>query len=383
MGPDDNRISDELRAQAREDWPVGVKEWEERARSVLARDAFDWISGGAGEEATLRDNRAAFERVRLRPRSLTNTASRNLTVELFDTPSTAPFMLAPIGGQTVAHKDGEVAVARAAKATGVPMLISQAASHSMEDIAKECNDVPYWYQLYMVNDREVVASLVRRAEACGARALVFTVDTAMVGWRDRDLRNGYVPFLEDEGIRQYTSDPVFRSRLAKTPESDPKAAGAAVMQMFPHPSLSWDDLSWLRDQTSLPIVVKGVLRGDDAQRAMKLGVDGIIVSNHGGRQLDGAVAALDALPEVRDAVGPDSPVLMDSGIRRGSDVVKAIALGADAVLLGRPFIYGLAVGGEQGVEHVVTTLKAEIDLAFVLAGVAGVSDLDRSFVAPS
>jgi isopentenyl diphosphate isomerase/L-lactate dehydrogenase-like FMN-dependent dehydrogenase len=156
-----------------------------------------------------------------------------------------------------------------------------------------------------------------------------------------------------------------------------------MMQMFPHPSLSWDDLSWLRDQTSLPIVVKGVLRGDDAQRAMKLGVDGIIVSNHGGRQLDGAVAALDALPEVRDAVGPDSPVLMDSGIRRGSDVVKAIALGADAVLLGRPFIYGLAVGGEQGVEHVVTTLKAEIDLAFVLAGVAGVSDLDRSFVAPS
>jgi len=373
-------MAEELMTQAREDWPVGMKAWEERARSILAREAFDWISGGAGEEATLRANRAAFERTRLRPRVLTGTTSRDLTVELFDTPSTAPFMLAPIGGQAVAHKDGELAVARAAKATGVPMLISQAASHSMEDIAAECDDASFWYQLYMVNDREVVASLVGRAEACGARALVLTVDSAMVGWRDRDLRNGYVPFLKDEGIRQYTSDPVFRSRLTDTPESDPKAAGAAMMQMFPHPSLSWDDLSWLRDQTSLPIVVKGILRGDDAHRVMKLGMDGVIVSNHGGRQLDGAVAALDALPEVRDAVDSDSPVLMDSGIRRGADVVKALALGADAVLLGRPFVYGLAVGGQEGVEHVMTTLKAEIDLAFVLTGVGRASDLDRSFV---
>ncbi|MGH2751221.1 MAG: alpha-hydroxy-acid oxidizing protein, partial [Actinomycetota bacterium] len=314
---------------------------------------------------------------------LTNTASRNLTVKLFDTPSTAPFMLAPIGGQTVAHSDGELAVARVAKATGVPMVISQAASHSIEDIAAEFGEAPFWYQLYMVNDREVVTSLVRRAEDCGARALVLTVDTAMVGWRDRDLRNGYVPFLEDEGIRQYTSDPVFRARLATTPESDPKAAGAAMMQMFPNPSLSWDDLSWLREQTSLPLIVKGLLRGNDAQRALALGVDGVIVSNHGGRQLDGAVAALDALPEVRDAVGPDATVLMDSGIRRGVDIVKALALGADATLVGRPFVYGLAVGGEQGVEHVISTLKAELDLAFVLTGAGRVSDLDRSFVSHS
>ncbi|MGH2703505.1 MAG: alpha-hydroxy-acid oxidizing protein, partial [Actinomycetota bacterium] len=311
---------------------------------------------------------------------LINTSERNSAIELFDTPSAAPFLLAPIGGQTVAHREGELAVARAAKSTGIPMLISQAASHSMEDIAAQSGPAPYWYQLFIVSDREVVLSLIRRAEACGCRALVVTVDTTIPGWRDRDLRNGYVPFLEDEGIRQYTTDPVFRSRLETSPEEDPKAAGAAMMQMFPNPSLTWDDLGWLREQTSLPVIVKGILRGEDAERALAAGMDAIIVSNHGGRQLDGVMAALDALPEVRDAAGPDAIVLVDGGIRRGTDVVKAVALGADAVLLGRPFIYGLAVGGQQGVEHVITTLRAEVDSAFALAGVTTVNDLDRSFV---
>jgi lactate 2-monooxygenase len=378
--PKENQVARQLISQARQDWPIGVREWEERAESVLSRGAFDWISGGAGEESTLVANRAAFERWQLRPRMLVNTSDRNSSIELFGTASAAPFLLAPIGGQTVAHSEGELAVARAAKATGIPMLISQAASHSMEDIAAQSADAPYWYQLYVVSDRDVVSSLIRRAETCGCRALVVTVDTTIPGWRDRDLRNGYVPFLEDEGIRQYTNDPVFRSRLKVSPEDDPRAAGAAMMQMFPNPSLSWDDLDWLRDQTSLPIVIKGVLRGQDAKRALAAGMDAIIVSNHGGRQLDGAMAALDALPEVRDAVGPDAIVLMDSGIRRGTDVLKAVALGADAVLLGRPFVYGLAVGGQQGVEHVITTLKAEVDAALVLTGVSTVNELDRSFV---
>ena len=380
MEPKENRVARQLISQARQDWPIGVRDWETRAESVLSRGAFDWLSGGAGEESTLRANRAAFERWQLRPRMLVNTSDRNPAIELFGTTSAAPFLLAPIGGQTVAHSDGELAVARAAKATGIPMLISQAASHSMEDIAAQSADAPYWYQLYVVSDRDVVSSLIRRAETCGCRALVVTVDTTIPGWRDRDLRNGYVPFLEDEGIRQYTNDPVFRSRLEVSPEDDPRAAGAAMMRMFPNPSLSWDDLVWLRDQTSLPIAIKGVLRGQDAKRALAAGIDAIIVSNHGGRQLDGAMAALDALPEVRDAVGPNAIVLMDSGIRRGTDVVKAVALGADAVLLGRPFVYGLAVGGQQGVEHVITTLKAEVDAAFILTGVTSVNELDRSFV---
>ncbi len=380
MEPRENQVAQQLISQARQDWPIGVDEWEERARAVLSRGTFDWICGGAGEESTLRANRAAFERWRLRPRTLINTSERNSAIELFDTPSAAPFLLAPIGGQTVAHREGELAVARAAKSTGIPMLISQAASHSMEDIAAQSGPAPYWYQLFIVSDREVVLSLIRRAEACGCRALVVTVDTTIPGWRDRDLRNGYVPFLEDEGIRQYTTDPVFRSRLETSPEEDPKAAGAAMMQMFPNPSLTWDDLGWLREQTSLPVLVKGILRGEDAERALAAGMDAIIVSNHGGRQLDGVMAALDALPEVRDAAGPDAIVLVDGGIRRGTDVVKAVALGADAVLLGRPFIYGLAVGGQQGVEHVITTLRAEVDSAFALAGVTTVNDLDRSFV---
>ena len=380
MEPQENEVARQLISQARQDWPIGVREWEDGAKSILSQSAFDWISGGAGEEFTLRANREAFERWRLRPRMLTNTSQRISSIELFGSPSAAPFLLAPIGGQTVAHQNGELAVARATKATGIPMLISQAASHSMEDIADQCGDAPYWYQLFIVSDREFVFSLIRRAEATGCRAIVVTVDTTIPGWRDRDLRNGYVPFLENEGIRQYTSDPVFRSRLETSPDEDPKVAGAAMMQMFPNPSLTWADLSWLREQTPLPIAVKGILRGEDAERALSAGMDAIIVSNHGGRQLDGVVVALDALPEVRDAVGPHATVLMDGGIRRGTDVLKALALGADAVLLGRPYIYGLAVGGQQGVEHVITTLKAEVDSAFVLTGVSKVGELDRSFV---
>lgn len=382
MQPKDNEVDEQLISKAQQDWPIGAKDWEAAAESLLVRGAFDWIAGGAGEESTLRANRDAFERHQLRPRMLTNTTERDLSIELVGTRSAAPFLLAPIGGQTVAHKEGELAVARAAVATGVPMLVSQASSHAMEDIATESGNAPHWYQLYMVNDREVVASLVRRAEACGSRALVLTVDTAMVGWRDRDLRNGYVPFLEDEGIRQYTTDPVFRARLDAAPEENPRAAGEAMMRMFPNPSLSWDDVEWLREQTTLPILIKGILRGEDAARALEAGMNGVIVSNHGGRQLDGTVAALDALPGVRETVGPGATVLMDSGVRRGTDVVKAVALGADAVLIGRPFIYGLALGGQQGVEHVIRTLIAEVDMAFVLTGVNRASELDGSFVTP-
>jgi isopentenyl diphosphate isomerase/L-lactate dehydrogenase-like FMN-dependent dehydrogenase len=260
------------------------------------------------------------------------------------------------------------------------MILSTAASTSLEDVAAAAGDVPRWYQLYWVSDRDVVASLVDRAEAAGFSALVVTLDTLTLGWRDRDLRNAYLPFLGAEGVAQFTSDPAFRRKLEQSPEDDPITAAVTAVMTFANLALSWSDLEWLRARTQVPIVLKGILTAEDARLAQEHGVDGIIVSNHGGRQVDGAVAALDALVEVRDALGPDATVLMDSGIRRGADVVKALALGADAVLLGRPYVYGLAVAGQQGVEAVIRHLLAEVDVTLALAGGKSVRSLDRCYV---
>jgi lactate 2-monooxygenase len=257
------------------------------------------------------------------------------------------------------------------------MMLSSAATHSIEEIAE--SGCPRWFQLYWVNDREICASFVRRAEAAGYGAIVVTVDTLTLGWRPRDLRNAYLPFLDGEGCGQFFSDPVFCSRLDKPPAEDMLAAAATMLATFPNLTLTWDDLDWLRGQTRLPLVVKGVLSADDARRALDHGCDGVIVSNHGGRQVDGAVAALDALVEVRDAL-PEAVVLMDGGIRGAADVLKAVALGADAVLLGRPYAYALAVGGRQGVEALLENLMAEIDLNLALMGGTSVRDLDRSWV---
>jgi lactate 2-monooxygenase len=362
-------------------WPISPEEWEARAAEALEPGPFDYIAGGAGSESTMRANLEAFERRRLRPRMLTGNSERDITVEILGTKSPAPFLLAPIGVLSIAHPEGELAVARAAASTGVPIVLSSAASHSIEEVAEF--DPPRWFQLYWVNDRQVTASLVERAEAAGYSALVVTVDTLSLGWRDRDLRRAYLPFLGGEGCAQFFSDPVFRSRLEQPPEEDTLAAAARMLGMFPNLELGWDDLAWLRERTQLPLLVKGVLTGEDAVRARGCGVDGIVVSNHGGRQVDGAVAALDALEEVREAVGPETTVLMDSGIRRGADLLKALALGADAVLLGRPYAYGLAVGGQEGVEAVIRHLMAETDITLALAGGSRASDLDASWIAAS
>jgi isopentenyl diphosphate isomerase/L-lactate dehydrogenase-like FMN-dependent dehydrogenase len=242
-------------------------------------------------------------------------------------------------------------------------------------------DAPRWFQLYWVNERDVVRSLVTRAEAAGYAAIVVTVDTLTLGWRPRDLRNAYLPFLRGEGCAQYFTDPVFRAMLAKPPEEDLLTAAATMLTTFPNLGLTWDDLGWLREQTALPLLIKGVLTAEDALLARTAGIDGVIVSNHGGRQVDGAVASLDALIEVREALGPDATILVDGGIRRGVDVLKAAALGADAVLVGRPYAYGLAAGGQEGVEQVLTHLWAETDLTLALAGGRSVRELDRAFVA--
>ena len=363
-----------------DDLPIDPDEWESRAKAVLEPGPFDYIAGGAGGESTMRANREAFARWRLRPAMLAGNQQRDLHVNVLGTSPPAPFLLAPVGVLSAARPDGDLDVARAAAGAGVPWVVSTAASTPMETIAQTMGGAPRWYQLYWVNDREVVASLVHRAEAAGYAAIVLTLDTLQLGWRVRDLSNRYLPFILGEGIGQFTSDPVFRSRLSVSPEDDPQNAGTAMVGMFSNLGLRWDDLAWLRERTRLPLLAKGVLRTDDARRVLDAGFEGIIVSNHGGRQVDGAVAALDALVEVRDALGEDAVVLMDSGIRRGADVIKALALGANAVLLGRPYVYGLAVAGQTGVERVIRNLMAEIDLTLALIGAHDVKALDRSWI---
>ena len=360
--------------------PLDPDEWESRAKAVLDPGPFDYIAGGAGGESTMHANREAFARWRLRPAMLAGNQQRDLRVSVLGTSSPTPFFLAPVGVLSAARPDGDLAVARAAAAAGVPWVVSTAASTPMEAIAETMGAAPRWYQLYWVNDRDVVASLVRRAEAAGYTAIILTLDTLQLGWRVRDLENRYLPFILGEGIGQFTSDPVFRSRLSVSPEEDARGAGAAMVGMFSNLGLRWDDLAWLRERTRLPLLAKGVLRAEDARRVLDAGFQGVIVSNHGGRQVDGAVAALDALVEVRDALGAKAVVLMDSGIRRGADVIKALALGANAVLLGRPYVYGLTVAGQAGVERVMRNLTAEIDLTLALTGGRDVKALDQSWI---
>jgi lactate 2-monooxygenase len=364
-------------AQQPPEWPVTADDWDDAARERLDGGAYGYIAGGAGAEQTMRANLEAFAKWRIRPRMLTGNASRDVSVEVLGLRSPAPFFLAPVGVLSIAHEEAEVGVAKAAASSGVPMILSTAATHSMEEVAE--TNAPRWYQLYWVNDREICASFVKRAEEAGYGAIVVTLDTLTLGWRPRDLRQAYLPFIKGEGCGQYFTDPVFRARLDKTPEEDMLTAAAMMLATFPNVGLTWDDLDWLRSQTSLPLLVKGVLTADDARLALEHGIDGVIVSNHGGRQVDGAVGALDALVEVRDAL-PEAIVLMDGGIRTAADVLKAKALGADAVLLGRPYAYALAVGGQRGVEVLIENLMAEIDLSLALAGAHSVADLDRTWL---
>jgi len=364
-------------------WPIAPEDWEARAQETLDAGAFGYIAGGAGGESTMRANLEAFERRRLRPRMLRGNRKRDISVDVLCTPSAAPFFLAPIGVLSIAHPEGELGAARAAAASGIPFILSSAASHSIEQIAEAMGDAPRWFQLYWVNDRDICASFVERAERAGYAAIVVTVDTLTLGWRPRDLRNAYLPFIRGEGCAQFFTDPIFSARLDKPPAEDMLTAAAMMLATFPNLALTWEDLGWLRAQTALPLLVKGILTAEDAELARAAGIDGVIVSNHGGRQVDGAVAALDALVEVRAELGADATVLMDGGIRRGADVVKALALGADAVLLGRPYAYGLAVGGQEGVRVVIEQLAAEIDLTLALVGARNVGELDESWIVAS
>ncbi|HXR97628.1 MAG TPA: alpha-hydroxy-acid oxidizing protein [Terriglobales bacterium] len=346
--------------------PVSVRRLERQARRAMTPAARDYIFGAAGGEATLRANRAALERWRIVPRMLRDVSQRDLRLDLFGTTLPAPVLLAPIGVQELVHAQGDLPAAKAAAARGVPFVLSTVSSRTIEEVAAAGG--ARWFQLYWGKNPELTQSLVQRAAAAGYGALVVTLDTPMLGWRERDLDRGDLPFLRGAGLANFFSDPVFCSALACPPAEDGAAAVALWSRVFSNPALTWKDLAWLRAQTRLPIVLKGIQHPDDARQALDCGADGIIVSNHGGRQVDGAIGSLDALPGIARAVESRVPILFDSGIRRGADAFKALALGARAVLLGRLFLYGLALDGEAGVGAVLDNFVADFDLTLALSG---------------
>jgi lactate 2-monooxygenase len=389
---------------------------EEAARRRMSPAAWAYVAGGAGQQRTARANLDAFDRHRIVPRMLVDVERRDTCVELFGRRLPAPLLFAPIGVLEMAHRRAEHAVAEAARGLGLPMVISTQGSVPMEDVAAALGDTPRWYQLYWSKDDTVVDSFLERAEAIGSDALVVTLDTHVLGWRTRDLDLAYLPFARAEGIAQYTSDPAFRllaEQRAATPSRErtprptlaalrslasiarhypgslranlrspvPRAAVETFLDVFSRSSLTWDDLEYLRERTSLPIVLKGIQDPRDATLAIEHGVDALVVSNHGGRQVDGAIGSLDALPGVVEAVDGRIPVLFDSGVRSGADVFKALALGARAVLVGRPWVYGLALAGADGAREVMEHLWAELDLTMALSGAAGLDQVTRDLLA--
>jgi L-lactate dehydrogenase (cytochrome) len=362
--------------------PVAVAELEREAVAAMEPRAANYVGAGAGSEDTMRANTAAFRRHRIVPRMLRDVAVRDLSTSVLGTTMPAPLMLAPIGVQSVVHEEGELATARAAAAVGVPMIASTNSHFSMEEIAAAGGEeAPRWFQLYWPNDRRLAQSFVERAERAGYAAIVLTVDTFVPGWKARDLQQAWLPFLNGMGVGNYFQDPVFREGLEKPPEEDQGAATGHFLGVQANPSLTWDDLAWLREQTALPIVVKGIQHVEDAREAVRRGVDGIVVSNHGGRQVDGAVASLDVLPAIAAAVGDDLAVLFDSGVRGGADVLKALALGADAVCLGRPYVWALALEGQTGVEALLKMILAELDLTMALCGLTRPEEIGPSLLA--
>ena len=366
---------------AKPDMPTNFPALEARAKEKLSPEAFAYIAGGAGLETAMEANRAAFARFPIAPHMLGGAAARDLGCEMFGARAAAPLFTSPIGVLEMAHVDADLAVARATARLRLPMTISSQASFPMEEIAKANGAGVRFFQLYWGKSDAVAESFVKRAEACGCAAIFITLDTTILGWRPRDLDLGFLPFLRGQGIAQYTSDPAFRALLAQSPEENPQAAAFHFTQVFSDPSLDWARIAKIRSWTKLPIILKGILRADDAAKAVTEGYDGILVSNHGGRQVDGAVGALDALPGVVGAVQGRIPVLFDSGIRCGADIFKALALGASGVGIGRPYVYGLVLGGEAGVNAVLEYLQAELDLTMALSGCRSLSELKAGILA--
>ena len=391
--------------------PVSFDKLRNTAKKKLSKEAFAYIAGSAGREMTKKSNRTGFSKWKITPNMLNDVSEPNTGVTLFGHRYPVPFLLAPIGVLDMAHPDADLAVAKASAAENVPFIFSSQASVDMETCSAVMGDSPRWFQLYWSTSDDLVESFVRRAESCGCEAIVLTLDTTMLGWRPRDLELDYLPFLRGRGIAQYTSDPVFQElmktslgdadeppkltwssikalvKMAKNYpggfwtnllSEDPRRAVKTFIECYSRPSLTWDDLSFLRSLTDLPILLKGILNPKDARKAIERNMNGIIVSNHGGRQVDGAVSAVEVLPDIVKEVNGEVPVLMDSGIRSGSDIFKAIALGADAVLLGRPYTYALAIAGEQGVQELIQNYRADFELTMALSGCRSVDEVDTN-----
>jgi lactate 2-monooxygenase len=396
--------------------PLHARALREQAKGKMSAEAWAYIDGGAGNEESMGRNGTAFSAVSIRPRMMRPNDSADFSTTLFGIALGFPVMLAPLGALDLICPGADRVVAQACHDTGTPFIFSNQAGTPMEACAAAMGDTPRWFQLYWSRSDELVLSFVRRAEACGCTAIVLTVDTTLLGWRSRDLSLGYLPFLRGLGLAQYTSDPVFRGLLAaggglpgpgaprptvnfttianllrlksrypggfwkNLRSAEPLAAVRLFTSIYSNPALSWDKVTWLRGQTRLPILIKGILRADDARQAAACGASGVIVSNHGGRQVDGARSTIDALQEIRRAMPKPFPVLLDSGIRSGSDCLKAIALGADAVLLGRPYAYGLAIARRQGVRDVILNLLSDFELTARLAGCRSLAEIDEDMI---
>lgn len=354
--------------------PLNIDDYERLAAEALPRMVYDYYAGGADDELTVRENRLAWQRRSLRPRVLVDVTTRDLSTTVLGQPVSCPIMTAPCAFNALAHPDGELAVARATAARGMLQVVSTAATYSVEDVAEAVPDGQRWFQLYCYKDRGVTRALVERAAEAGYKALCLTVDAPFVGRRERDMRNrfGLPPGLRWKNLEPYGFD-----------QMDQTGDGSALVKYIEtiwYAGVTWDSVDWLRSLTSLPVVLKGVLTTEDAHLAAERDVDGIVVSNHGGRQLDGAIATADALSDIADAVGHRTELFVDGGIRRGGDVLKALALGAKAVLIGRPYLWGLALDGEAGVGRVLDLLRAELDLSLALAGYNSVQSVTRSLV---
>ncbi|MCC3358124.1 alpha-hydroxy-acid oxidizing protein [Bacillus sp. REN16] len=353
-------------------FPISYEELEQEAKAKMSVGGFGYVRSGAGGEETLRKNQESFSKYSIVPRVLRDVSNIDTSINLFGKTYPYPFLLAPVGMLKLAHEEADLAVSRAAAAYKIPFVQSTVSSYSIEEVAEVSGNSPKWFQLYWSNNKDVSFNMVKRAEEAGYEAIVLTVDTVMMGWREEDMRNRFSPLKLGVGKANYEQDPVF---LASLESQDHESIVQGILDNIHHPTLNWNHVAELKERTSLPILLKGILSPEDARLAVDNGIDGVIVSNHGGRQLDGVISAIDALPLIVEEVKGEVPVLFDSGIRRGSDIVKALALGADAVFIGRPFVYGLAVSGQSGVEKVIGNFIQDTKVSIALAGATNVGEL--------
>ena len=393
---------------------VSFEKLERKAKNRMSKKAYAYIAGGAGSESTMVANRIAFEQLKIVPRMLHDVSVRDTQIELFGQKVPAPILLSPIGVLEMVHTQADIAVAKAAASLGLPYIFSNQASRSMEQCAEVMGDSPRWFQLYWSKSRDLVQSFIQRAERCNCKAIVVTLDTTMLGWRTRDLDVAYLPFLEGKGIAQYTSDPIFQKMLdepddapqikrditinsilglvsmvnnypgngffEKLKSGRPLKAVRKFVSVYSNPATTWNDLQWLRQQTKLPILLKGILHPNDARKALDAGMDGIVISNHGGRQVDGSISTMEALPKIIEVTQDRIPVLLDSGVRGGADIFKALALGAKAVCVGRPYVYGLTLAGEKGVYEILQNFLADFELTMGLAGCKNIAEINKETI---